>query len=239
MWGSVEHPGFLRSSTGEICLIGESLGRALLRFRYPDRDRILWADAISICQDDEEEKAKQIENMLYVYAQATQVLIWLGEATASDAAVFKWISEEPERVKLVRGQQKQTPGVHPQDLESLFQSHSRVPFIEALQTVEALVMIPRELIKPIAIVFSRPYFSRVWIVQEVVYASSAQVFCGPHSIAWDTFSSAYITFMHAKGMINYRSVCGAAPLKISQFRARRGDLFSKSLKLKSGSVITD
>jgi len=56
-----------------------SLFTALRRFRYPDTRRVLWADAICINQGDNNERSSQIQLMGRVYKACWEVLIWLGE----------------------------------------------------------------------------------------------------------------------------------------------------------------
>ncbi|KAL4888924.1 HET-domain-containing protein [Aspergillus ambiguus] len=65
---------------GHRFFITESLHAALLHLRGSQLERILWIDAISINQDDDSEKSKQIPLMRMIYAQAKRVIVWLGEA---------------------------------------------------------------------------------------------------------------------------------------------------------------
>jgi hypothetical protein len=59
--------------------ITTSLNTALKQFRRPDQARLLWADAICINQDDDQEKGIQVSLTPKVYSQAHSVLNWLGE----------------------------------------------------------------------------------------------------------------------------------------------------------------
>jgi hypothetical protein len=53
-------------------------------------DLPIWIDAISINQDDEEEKAVQVSRMGDIYRTAHQVLAWLGPAEQnSDLAMIR------------------------------------------------------------------------------------------------------------------------------------------------------
>lgn len=64
--------------------VGESLYTALEFFRAalePDTERVIWADAICINQDDDEEKNWQVQQMRFVYQQALSVCVWLGRAS--------------------------------------------------------------------------------------------------------------------------------------------------------------
>lgn len=59
--------------------ITPSLAGALLRLRWPNRERRLWVDQICINQDDEEERSQQVQFMNRIYENASHVLVWLGE----------------------------------------------------------------------------------------------------------------------------------------------------------------
>ncbi|KAI8943339.1 hypothetical protein NX059_001356 [Plenodomus lindquistii] len=59
--------------------VTHNLHAALRRLRNHRFDRILWVDAICINQQDDTEKEGQIQFMAEVYAQASCVLVWLGE----------------------------------------------------------------------------------------------------------------------------------------------------------------
>src|SRR5699024_9944047 len=60
--------------------VTSNLHAALINLRDHQIDRVLWVDAISINQDDQDEKSKQIPLMRTIYAQAAHVIVWLGEA---------------------------------------------------------------------------------------------------------------------------------------------------------------
>ncbi|KAK1758055.1 heterokaryon incompatibility protein-domain-containing protein [Echria macrotheca] len=59
--------------------VGANLHVALLRLRDPFVDRVIWADAICIDQENAEERAAQVQSMVTIYFKAMRVLIWLGE----------------------------------------------------------------------------------------------------------------------------------------------------------------
>ncbi|EYE90085.1 HET domain-containing protein, partial [Aspergillus ruber CBS 135680] len=60
--------------------VTSNLHAALINLRDDQIDRVLWVDAISINQLDQDEKSKQIPLMRTIYAQAMHVIVWLGEA---------------------------------------------------------------------------------------------------------------------------------------------------------------
>jgi hypothetical protein len=64
--------------------IGANLYAALHERRRRGSTAFLWADQISINQDDTEEKTRQVRMMRDIYARADQVIIWLGKQQPGD-----------------------------------------------------------------------------------------------------------------------------------------------------------
>ena len=60
--------------------ITENLHSALQRIRLIDKERYLWVDAVCINQEDNDEKAVQVQNMLSIFMKAKTVfaLAWRG-----------------------------------------------------------------------------------------------------------------------------------------------------------------
>ncbi|KAF2130650.1 HET-domain-containing protein, partial [Dothidotthia symphoricarpi CBS 119687] len=58
--------------------ITRNLFHALTMFRYPDRTRDLWADALCINQFNLKERSSQVQLMSRIYSGAKAVLVWLG-----------------------------------------------------------------------------------------------------------------------------------------------------------------
>ena len=68
---------------GNKTSIPASAERSLRRMRLPDRERILWLDAVCINQNDSVERGTQVALMSQIYAQTQLNLIWLGEDDGS------------------------------------------------------------------------------------------------------------------------------------------------------------
>ncbi|KAI4651064.1 uncharacterized protein J4E79_009259 [Alternaria viburni] len=86
VWGSPIPACYLRDvKSNSMLRVTESLYLALKAMRYPDRSRILWADAVCINQSDNDEKSHQVKNMGSIYATARRVMVWLGNESFSEA----------------------------------------------------------------------------------------------------------------------------------------------------------
>jgi len=66
---------------------------ALHHLRERSAVRRLWVDAISIDQNDLDEKNSQVAMMTTIFARADEVYVWLGEEEAGDATAIKLIKE--------------------------------------------------------------------------------------------------------------------------------------------------
>lgn len=82
IWGSEEKPRRVSTNEGDI-YVTENLHAALLHLRDHSLDRIIWADAICINQDDIEERNRQVQIMAKIYARASRVIVWLEDAIDS------------------------------------------------------------------------------------------------------------------------------------------------------------
>ncbi|PVH78634.1 hypothetical protein DL98DRAFT_421844, partial [Cadophora sp. DSE1049] len=68
---------------GQHKAITPNLALALHSLRHEMRERVLWVDAICINQRSTKEKSSQVQLMNRIYAEASEVLIWLGRPDAS------------------------------------------------------------------------------------------------------------------------------------------------------------
>ena len=127
--------------------IRDNLWTALRRMRYKRRERALWVDALSICQDDPEEKAEQVSMIGDIFRQARRVLVWVGERERHSNRLF--VPPSPKAV-----------AADPQSNET--RANVWAEFLR------------------------RDYWSRRWIIQELILASHITVYCGADSMSWRT-----------------------------------------------------
>jgi hypothetical protein len=165
VWGKEEKQTSLNIN-GNPFLVQSNLHAALRRLscrsnNAQESTRRLWIDAICINQNDNAEKSLQVMQMSKIYAGASNVLIWLGEADASSHLAFDTLCQfANDNARDVR-----------KTCDNLASSASNRR--TALQEF-----------------FQRPYFKRAWIIQEVVAAKQATVICGGQSISFDKMFNA-------------------------------------------------
>ena len=132
-----------------------------------------WIDGLCINQDDAKEKNQQVRIMNQIYRKAKQVRVWLGlgdEFTSSCLALLDRFGD------LRREGKTSWPPV-------------RAPDLFCDDEMERLGL--PKVDDPVWIAFlrllNRSYFTRVWVVQELVMAAKPiMVYCGELSFRWDS-----------------------------------------------------
>jgi len=62
----------------------DNLYNALQHIRNPKQPITLWVDAISINQNDVNEKNQQVPLMAFIYSRSVEVVVWLGSHKSPD-----------------------------------------------------------------------------------------------------------------------------------------------------------
>ncbi|ENH69448.1 Heterokaryon incompatibility protein 6, OR allele [Fusarium oxysporum f. sp. cubense race 1] len=155
-----------------ILLITPSLFHALHRFRLKEESRILWADAVCINQSDNAEQASQVALMNEIYASAARTLVYLGrEANGSEIVgelLIRFASASSSLYRLYgrNGMEvlRHIGSISP-SMREIFEE-CRLPDLEH-PAWKALVKL-----------WGRPWFRRVWVIQEFVLSPDVRMFCG-------------------------------------------------------------
>ena len=177
---------------GQQLAITNNLARALQRIRFKDRPRTLWIDAICINQNDPVERALQVNFMQSVYKNAEKTVVWLGEGDETVGPALNLMVrivrkiahfDEPalEQNDHHESSIAQELGSHFLDLKApgnLVSSTSDLPPADSTSWTA------------LARLLSRPWFTRVWVLQEVAVSRQATVYCGEHELDWSAFGLA-------------------------------------------------
>jgi hypothetical protein len=87
-WGD-NHKTHKMYIDGHVMMVTVNFHSALRGVRSKNCSRILWVDAMSINQDDIEERDEQVQKMKMVYKSAGRVVVWLGDETPQDVIAFQ------------------------------------------------------------------------------------------------------------------------------------------------------
>ncbi|KAJ8069816.1 hypothetical protein OCU04_000231 [Sclerotinia nivalis] len=168
-WGCTKQP--YRITVGNTTInITSNLNSALKHLRLEDKDRILWIDAICINQDNVQEKIHQIRQMDAIYKAAEEVIVWLGDGTENTDFTMNPMALLQEFYLNHGGDWRGAAKVWLQYQQSItyrYEERSRIGIRELLE---------------------RPWFRRIWILQEIANARVATVYCGKFSVSARIFA---------------------------------------------------
>lgn len=146
--------------------ISTNLYDALQELRLHGEDLLLWVDQLCIDQSNLDERNHQVSIMAKIYKKSAGSLAFIGKATEADVQALALMEKVVELWD--RSDQK---GI----------SFASDP--EVLEDNESLNLPPRSDVKWrfLRNLMARPWFSRVWIVQEAVLPPECKLFVGQHS----------------------------------------------------------
>ncbi|KAF2716050.1 hypothetical protein K431DRAFT_316825 [Polychaeton citri CBS 116435] len=179
-WGdsSPDDPSILVNK--EPLKVTPSLFAALVALTSSRRVTRLWVDQISINQKDDIEKGNQVSIMAKIFKQAESVIGWLGSSHDDSDMVF-------EIFRILSLTHKKYAEEEIRDQNHLLD--------KSVQQV--LMRKAEEIIRPDTVIaqaakslLQRPWFHRLWIVQEVGLASKLDIRCGNSSIPGNIFFAA-------------------------------------------------
>lgn len=153
--------------------ISKSLYHGLEALRMEDEDLLVWADALSIDQENSDEKNVQLSLMADIYKKARYTAVWLGpEADDSDLAT----------ALLGKVANVDMTGADNTQIRSIVSSGVQDKSLTAL-----------------AALFEREYWNRLWIVQEIFNAYDIKVYCGSSEpLSWKDYQTASHIFQQYK-----------------------------------------
>ena len=165
--------------------VKDGLLHILAKILDPSRTTYLWIDQICINQPDEDELRRQQEMMQDIYSNAAQTIIWLGYPEDNQLIVngafaalhrhFVQFSSAQDANEIKR----RTAAIHISQ-GAIFTAHEEMYLVNILR---------------------RPWFSRVWVIQEATLSRNAIVQCGTFRISWTDFLL-HVACLKNTGMLN-------------------------------------
>ena len=169
--------------------VGPNLYAALIRFRLADVPRALWVDQLCINQTDGSEKAQQLLIMGDIYSKAERVLAWLGPTDDdSDKAMelFPQLVDHLQTLDHKQSEKNPKRNNHEMSIDNTT--------IE--QTLTSLPELERKNRRALHKLFLRPFFSRVWTLQELALGNDSVIVCGDQELPFailERFNKGYQT----------------------------------------------
>ncbi|KAH6959459.1 heterokaryon incompatibility protein-domain-containing protein [Fusarium avenaceum] len=182
-WGAPENPGFAIIQDGpglpeSVLPIQRNLVEAMFALRYQDRPRIMWIDAVCINQGDITERGLQVERMADIYRLAHRVVVWLGPTDAAAAVALPVLAHIGRQIEYSK-------------------SNHIPPSPDATEPEWYKIDLPLpysdDIYAAVYELLGRPWFERVWIVQEIQLANvDSSLQCGSSVIPWPIFRRAVL-----------------------------------------------
>ncbi|KAI1159661.1 heterokaryon incompatibility protein-domain-containing protein [Nemania serpens] len=176
-WGDVIHK-YPSICDGRQHMVSLNLRAGLIAMRSRDRSRFIWVDSICIDQKNIEERGQQVTLMRVIYQGASQVLVWLGIDESSQGSRAIAAMEEIANKCLNQGTSKRQADELNLSLVEELWDLLPVEELDGLgsdtKAWEALTWL-----------FSRSWFGRLWVIQEVNSNQNIQMLCGCSQVSWD------------------------------------------------------
>jgi hypothetical protein len=176
-WGSSLEEEDITLGTGdeeEHMTVRRNCADVLRQLAHFKTTKYYWVDAICINQSDQHEKGFQVDMMGSIYRQAECVLACIGLPHGDGQSLTHWLRGSPT-ASFHRGIHDGSDQEMERDLRLCKQwldgipAAQIVPFAKALDEVAKL-----------------PYFTRVWILQELFLARSLKIFYGFDELSLST-----------------------------------------------------
>ncbi|KAI6753936.1 hypothetical protein HG530_013112 [Fusarium avenaceum] len=175
VWGSASPEDPILKVDGFDLKIRQSLKHALEAIVSGSEKMLLWIDQICIDQENYAEREIQVALMAKIFRQAQRVICWLGLDDKTTKVTFDLITflaaEGSDLLSRQESIQRLTEAGYFSEILDLFDT-GKLP-------LSALVCLVK-----------KSWFSRLWIVQEVAFASKLEFRCGSSSIDGNIFFEA-------------------------------------------------
>ena len=176
-------PQGLWQQTSHHFKLHDNAAAAIRRLRHSSKPVTVWIDAVCINQHDDREKESQIPLMRRIYEQANQVCIWLGEMTElSELGVEDMQSRVGRENKPWSGF---SSAFNKASANLLSPSGMLKNGTNSVAMVHTAFMVNELVLGEVREILARPWWTRVWIMQEAIVARRLKLMCGDQAFEWD------------------------------------------------------
>ncbi|ETS79924.1 hypothetical protein PFICI_07453 [Pestalotiopsis fici W106-1] len=169
-WGEASAVNQKNITVGKYTLsVPANAYEVLVELCVAQKRKRIWIDAVCMNQNDIHEKSQQVAMMDTIYQRATMTLVWLGK----DKGTARRAKEMIRRIADWR--QVKLPFISGTDEEEygLFADERQTDAFPLNIDWDALTSL-----------FSAVWFTRIWIIQEVVLSKHCHLFMGKTEICW-------------------------------------------------------
>ncbi|KAH6881168.1 heterokaryon incompatibility protein-domain-containing protein [Thelonectria olida] len=180
VWGDASPNDPVLQVDSHLLRIRRSLFQALEELVSDVTMMVIWIDQICIHQENDTEREQQVKLMSRIFTQAQRVICWLGRPDEDSEYAFKLL---------------RTLAIPTGNLETGNSSDWKKAASELLQAgylhnVSDMFDPTKVLFRAVTTLASRPWFRRLWVVQEVALASELEIRCGGSTIPGKIFFTA-------------------------------------------------
>lgn len=182
-WGSEDDPGTIQVGTAGLS-VTQNLLCAFKHLRRDTEPRVMWIDAVCIDQaGNEKENGLQVARMGDIFHQASHVVAWIGPADeqhCSDEAM-RLMDRIGSQIEVNWHYASMRPAPECADPRIAERSASWPPYLDFDHTGDYILQL-----------LGRPWFTRLWIRQEIFLAKHATICCGASEVSWEAFRKAFV-----------------------------------------------
>lgn len=173
-WEDLTPVGKLKFSNGQECHLSQTLSDLSTSLQHRRHFFTVWIDSICINQQDSQEKASQVRQMGKVFSFAANVHVWLGAGTTETKNAFQFMQSKRSLSWPDGWDQDVKRGSNLSPLKSVF------------------------------LTLSRPWFRRVWVIQEVTLNKRVLISCGTDTVRLRAFKkSVFAIWKLWEGLFEY------------------------------------
>lgn len=167
----------------KLAMISANLFIALQHLEEENSALILWVDAICIDQDNETEKSHQVKLMAKIFRNAGRVLVWLGKSQDSSDDALDTLSRMGHEAQQLLAEHQHRGGRA--SLIDWTQPGIK-GVLDVMRTRWFSGSINHSGFTAIERLFLRPWFRRVWVLQEAALNTNVTFVCGTKAVHKDS-----------------------------------------------------
>ncbi|KAK0303159.1 hypothetical protein LTR01_008305 [Friedmanniomyces endolithicus] len=177
-WGTSSDVHII-SCNGQRLRVTQTLHRAMHALLTPGKSRLVWIDQLCINQHDDAEKTQQVSIMRDIYQRSALTIAWVGNADCHTEVALK----AAHRIAMAMTSDtvvktlKETHG-------GPWSAHSMDTFVE-YRNGWGDAKPSRSEWTALSVLLGRPWFARMWVLQEVGVSGRVVVQCGDAQVDFD------------------------------------------------------